>query len=224
MDGKNELTVDPDDDTRINTWEERVYTALRTLSVTSEFTDLRYNEETGPGMFIVQIDGWSVENGEREDQNAWADTPNGEDIYLDDDMETVYSLFDESAIEDEAMIIMANGQPLQYNVFINVPDEVWEGVNTEDESGAKHKTARAVSDMENVYWTGVLSEKDGDVDWYRSGGNEFTDEREDLIEEVNSGDADWFPYKAWRSVEEEWSDGEEVEEPEWLDLEQYKVA
>lgn len=217
MDGE-ELAVDPGDDTRINTWEDRVYTALRTLSATSSFPDRRYNEETGPGMFIVQTNVWEVENCEREDENAWADIPDGEDVYLDDEMTTVYRLLDESAIQDEAMIIMANGQPLEYNVFLNVPDEVWEGVNTEDESGAKHKTARAVSDMENVYWAGVLSENDGAVDWYRDGSNEFTDEREDLIDEINDGKADWFPYEAVAEVEDD------PEELEWLDLEQYKVA
>lgn len=193
MEGQ-ELAVDLENDSRFNTFEENIDRVMNTLSVTSEYPDMKYTKETGPGLFIAQkLDEGRDDFIEESEPNAWYNLENGRDIYLDDEISEVYSLIENSVLPDGATIVTPHGAPMEYNVHFYVPDAVKEEVDTTQEKGSKHKSARAVSNIPNIWWTKVLSAEDGSIITYRDGEPSHPlREREDLIEEVNEEEADWI--------------------------------
>lgn len=209
---ENELAVDLEDDTRFNTFEENMDRVMRTLSVTSEYPDLKYTKETGPGLFIAQkLDESRDSFIEESETNAWYDLENGEDVYIDDEVIEVYSLIEDSVLPDGATLLTPHGVPMDYNVHFYIPDAIKEDVNTKKEKGSKHKSAKAVSNIPNIWWTKVLSAEDGSIVTYREGEKSGPlTEREELIDNVNNSEAEWL-------IDEAIDDPEQYE---WLEPDQ----
>ncbi|MFB6116759.1 MAG: hypothetical protein ABEK10_04590 [Candidatus Nanosalina sp.] len=206
-----ELAVDLADDSRFNTFEENIDRVMNTLSVSSEYPDMEYTKETGPGLFIAQkLDEGRDEFIEESEPNAWYQLNNGEDVYIDDKISEVYELIENSVLPDGATLVTPHGAPMDYNVHFYVPDDIKEQVDTTQEKGSKHKSAKAVSKIPNIWWTKVLSAEDGSIITYRDGEQDHPlREREDLIGEVNQSEADWI-------VEEVIDDPENYD---WLEIE-----
>lgn len=210
-----ELAVELEDSSRFNAYEDTVNQVLKTLSVTSEYPTLQYTKETGPGLFLVQkLDEGKDDFAERSETNAWYDLNNGEDVYLDDDPWEVYQLMEESVIPDGATVSTPHGEPVDYNQHFYVPDEIQDEVDTTSVKGSKHKSAKAVSTIPNIWWTKVLSAEDGSIVTYQEGERAHPPvEREDLIDEVNEGDAEWLINQALESDRDyDWLDTEGLEQ------------
>ena len=204
----DELSIDYLDDDRVLGWKDNLERIVNTLSVSHSYENGEMTKETGPGLLVVQVADDSIEDyASAMNPNPFAEPE--DPTYMDGNLEELFPLFKENAIEDGATVIMGNGRVLDSNVLLEPPEETYEKAESNPEYGAKHMWGARASAVSDIIYTTVLSSTNGTHTTFVDGEQrEAPIRRDDLIEEINEGEAEW--------VIDEHLDEEELD---WLEAE-----
>ena len=214
MADSEDLSIDYLEDEKVLNWQENLERVTKTLSVLHSYENGEMTKETGPGLLVAQIADDSIADyASKMAPNPFGETE--EPVYMDEDPARLYELFCETSIEDGATVIMGNGRVLDANVLLEPPEETYYQADTNPEYGAKHMWGARASVVPDIIYTNVLSAATGRQTTFVDGEKkEAATKREQLVEEVNSGEADWL-------IEEAIEDPDQYD---WLDLENAEKA
>lgn len=204
------LSIDYLEDERVSSWRDNLEQIVKTLSVGHSYENGEMTKETGPGLLVVQVADDSIaEYASVMNPNPFDDVE--DPVYIDDDIAELYPLFEENSVEDGATVIMGNGRILDANVLLEPPKETYDQAERNPEYGAKHMWGARASAVPDIIYTTVLSSTNGAQTTFVDGERrEAPSRRDELIEEVNSGEADWLIDEHVDPEEVEWLEPQEV--------------
>lgn len=214
MTDTGDLSIDYLEDKKVLKWKDNLEKVTKTLSVLYDYENGEMTKETGPGLLVAQVADDSIEDyASKMAPNPFDEVE--EPVYMEDNPAELYELFRETCLDDGATVIMGNGRVLDTNVLLEPPKETYDQAETSPEYGAKHMWGSRASVVPDIIYTSVLSAETGRHTTFVDGEKkEAPVRREDLIEEVNSGEADWL-------IEEVIEDSKQYD---WIDLDKHQVA
>lgn len=175
------LEIDFFEDPRVSQWEENVDQIMKELSATHSYENNGLNDETGPGLYVVQLSTDSIaEYASPMDLNPWDEE---DTMYLDADFDTLYENFREATKQDGAVVVAGNGRFLSSNAYLEPPEESKDEAESQKGWGAKHISAARISTIDEVVYAKALSSTTGDITTFLNGEAYKLEEREEILGE-----------------------------------------
>jgi len=177
----SDLEIDFFNDPRVSQWESNLDQAMSKLSAEHSYENGELNDETGPGLYVIQLSGDTIDDYASEmGLNPWEDS---EIMYMDADFEELYENFRKACKEDGAIVVAGNGRIMDTNAYVEPPDWTIEEADTLKGWGAKHISASRISTIDDVVYTKALSSTTGDITTFLNGEPHKVKERDEILEE-----------------------------------------
>lgn len=180
----SDLEIDFFEDPRVSEWENNLDDVMARLSAEYTYENGELNDETGPGLYVIQLSGDTLDQYASEmGLNPWDDS---EPMYMDADFEGLYENFRDACKQDGAVIVAGNGRIMSSNAYVEPPEWSIEEADTLKGWGAKHISASRISTIDEVVYSKALSSTTGDITTFLNGEPHKVKKREEILDEWES--------------------------------------